>query len=61
MGIPVPILQCQYLSGGVENKKEARMAAPTKPQFEACREQPGRHAKIIGKNLNFFDLNDQIL
>ena len=36
------------------------MAAPTKAQFEACRETPLRRAKNVSKNLTFSDLNDQI-
>ena len=35
------------------------MAAPTKPQFEACRETPVRRAKNVRNNHNFPDLNDQ--
>ena len=41
-----------------KKKTEARMAAPTKAQFEACREPPLRRAKNVGKNLTFSDLND---
>ena len=43
-----------------KKKTEARMAAPTKAQFEACRKPPLRRAKNVGENHNFPDLNDRI-
>ena len=42
-----------------KKKTEARMAAPTKAQFEACRETLLRRAKNVGNNHTFSDLNDQ--
>ena len=42
-----------------KKKKEARMVAATKPQFEACRKPRLRRAKNVRKNHTFSNLNDQ--